>query len=209
VLLSATINIIAEYADIPGLIYSSKPLTTSLILLLVFRQDQPISKTYQTLILSGLGFSLLGDVLLMLPDDLFIFGLASFLVAHVFYFLAFRDGTRFQFPWVPSLVILLYGTIIFGLLFPGLGSLQVPVFAYLIVILAMFWQAWSRHLQIRSSSTVLAFVGASFFVLSDSFLAFNKFRVEFAASTALVLATYYFAQWCISQSVSWGQRLPE
>ena len=46
----------------------------------------------RALLLGALLFSLGGDVFLMLPGDYFIPGLASFLVAHVFYIALFRQG---------------------------------------------------------------------------------------------------------------------
>ena len=44
------------------------------------------------LLLAALLFSLGGDVFLMLPGNYFIPGLASFLVAHLFYIALFRQG---------------------------------------------------------------------------------------------------------------------
>ena len=202
VLVLAIINILAEYLDIPGLIYSSKPLTTLLILIIAFTLQRRVSNAYKRLILIGLAFSLLGDVLLMLPYELFIYGLSSFLVAQIFFFLAFREGVPLTVRWLPTLLIVSYGVIVYWFLAPGLGGLRIPVLAYLIVIVAMLWQAWHRQMRWNWRSTQWAAIGASAFVLSDTFLAFNKFRVEFFASTALVLSTYYFALWCISQSIS-------
>lgn len=45
-------------------------------------------------------------------------------------------------------------------------------------------------------------IRASFlFVLSDPFLAYNKFGEEFALAKLLILSTYFAAQWLISRSV--------
>jgi alkylglycerol monooxygenase len=48
--------------------------------------------------MAALVASLAGDVFLMLPGAYFIPGLASFLVAHLFYISLFRQGV----PWFPS-----------------------------------------------------------------------------------------------------------
>ncbi|NIS79555.1 MAG: hypothetical protein GTO14_04960, partial [Anaerolineales bacterium] len=47
----------------------------------------------------------------------------------------------------------------------------------------------------------LAAVGATLFLLSDSLLAVNRFLLEFAAAPALVLISYYSAQWLLARSV--------
>lgn len=47
---------------------------------------------FDALLIGALLFSLAGDVFLMLPGNYFIPGLASFLVAHVFYIALFRQG---------------------------------------------------------------------------------------------------------------------
>src|SRR5512133_4105571 len=49
-------------------------------------------------LLAALVASLAGDVFLMLPGNYFIPGLASFLVAHLFYIALFRQGV----PWFSS-----------------------------------------------------------------------------------------------------------
>src|SRR5258708_3354306 len=77
------------------LVYVFKPLTTGLILLLALIASGPELARYQWAIVTSLAFSLAGDVFLMLPGDLFLAGLLSFLVAHIAYLVAFTSGVRF------------------------------------------------------------------------------------------------------------------
>jgi alkenylglycerophosphocholine/alkenylglycerophosphoethanolamine hydrolase len=46
----------------------------------------------------------------------------------------------------------------------------------------------------------LAAVGALLFVASDSALAWNRFKSEFKSAQAVILATYFAAQWLIALS---------
>ncbi len=79
--------------------YVLKPLTTLLIAGIAFVIPVPVSDTYRWLVILGLLLSLAGDVFLMLPDDrYFIFGLASFLVAHLFYIGAYRSRGALALP---------------------------------------------------------------------------------------------------------------
>ena len=76
-------------------IYIVKPLLMPVLVLITLRavNTNPISKLYK-LIIAALFFSWLGDVFLMLelPNaNLFLPGLVSFLIAHIFYIIAFRS----------------------------------------------------------------------------------------------------------------------
>lgn len=86
----------ATYTGGPLLRYLFKPLTTALILLTALALLDPVSHLYRILIGGGLLFLLAGDVFLMLPDDFFLWGLVSFLVAHVFLIAVFFEQNRFE-----------------------------------------------------------------------------------------------------------------
>lgn len=146
-------------------------------------------------------FSLAGDVYLMLPRDHFIFGLGSFLIVHVFYIFAFMNGTGFGCtPWIIGIVLAI-GIIMAVLLLPFTGKMRLPVLFYMIIILVMAWQAWERFHAIGRTNTLLAAAGASLFVISDSLLAWNRFRRSFRSAEAIKLGAYFTAQWLIAVSV--------
>lgn len=198
--LAATLAIAAEYRGPRRLHYACKPLATALILALALAtgRDDP---AYTALIALGLACSLAGDICLMLPQDRFIAGLISFLLAHLAYSAAFVradgawDGTS---VWL-AIPLLAYGLAVFLALRPHLGPLTVPVLLYMLVILAMAWCAiaYARREPARGS---LAVAGALLFVCSDSTLAINRFARPFRAAPAVVLGTYYAAQWLIARS---------
>ncbi len=137
----------------------------------------------------------------MLPKDRFIAGLASFLAAHVCYIAAFSQGIEPVIsPWV-SLAFVLAVLVFVGILWPHLAKMKLPVIIYALAIGMMGWLATERWLQIGEMKTFLAFGGALLFIVSDASLAYNRFVKRFAAAQAIILITYYIAQYLIASSV--------
>ncbi len=197
ILLSATLHICAEYTNRRRLIYVFKPLTTTLIILLCATRATSGCAAF---ILAGLLLSLAGDIFLMLPQDRFIPGLLSFLGAHLCYIAAFTVGSGFQASFFVLLPAAL-GVALFMKLLPHVGSsLQIPVTVYMLVILAMFWQALEQTGHAFNLHTVLMLSGAGLFTISDSALAYNRFVAPFRHAPLVVLGTYYVAQWCLASS---------
>ncbi|MBN1200596.1 MAG: lysoplasmalogenase [Anaerolineae bacterium] len=200
-LLSAALTIRAKYANSRRAEYLFKPLTMICIILIALLADDPLSATYQRLIVAGLAASLVGDVLLMLPSDRLLQGLIAFLVAHVLYIIAFtRQGSGTAPMWY-AIPFALYGVIIVWRLWPHLGSKKAPVMLYVGIILIMAWQAANRWIETDQPGSLLALIGAYLFVLSDSVLAFERFRAAFRSAPFWVLSTYFAAQWLIALSV--------
>jgi uncharacterized membrane protein YhhN len=201
IVISAFLTIRAKYKGSSMRLYIFKPLTTILILLTACLADASLSSPYQCLILFGLLFSLAGDVFLMLSKDRFIFGLVSFLIAHVFYIGAFTSGPGpGSTVWIIAMIVLI-GIIQAAFLLPYTGRMKLPVLVYMIVILVMLWRAWERFQVVGRTSTLLAAVGAALFVFSDSLLAWNRFRSPFRSAEAVKLSAYFAAQWLIACSV--------
>ena len=83
-IIAAILFCYAVYADNDILRTIVKPIPLILLLFMI----KPNS-TYNKLIFIGFIFSLAGDVFLMKVIDQFMFGLIAFLIAHVFYIIAF------------------------------------------------------------------------------------------------------------------------
>ncbi len=198
---SALACILGDYLDISLLVYVFKPLATIAVILLAARSAAPVSARYRSLITAGLICSLAGDVFLMLPGDRFIAGLGSFLVAHLLYITAFAgSGGGMRDPKAATVFVVALA--ILALLWSGLGVLRLPVVVYVTVIATMAWQAMARWRRLGTTDTSLAALGALTFLISDSALAFGKFRGDFPGSGLVVLGTYWLAQWCIARSVT-------
>ena len=201
VTVTAALAIAGEMRGRRRLVYVFKPLTTTLIILFALLLPATVAAPYKLLVVLGLLCSLAGDVFLMLPQDRFIPGLVSFLLAHLFYIAAFTRGVGFDLTWWPLLLYLLYGGVMLGLLWPHLGGMRMPVLVYMAVILVMGRQALARWLTLDTLAAGLAAAGALLFVISDSVLALDRFRGRFVAARLLVLSTYFAAQWLIAWSV--------
>lgn len=199
-LISAVLAIRAEMAGTETQVYIFKPLATILILLIALQAVDAPSTFYKWAIVAGLAFSLAGDILLMLPADLFLFGLISFLVAHILYIIGFSSVAGFYRSWIALLPFALYGLVMVVILWPGLGAMAVPALIYMVVILVMAWQALGQWQQTGETRALLAFIGALLFVVSDSTLALNRFGYAFDLSPLVVLSTYWSAQWLIALS---------
>ncbi|MFQ5606066.1 MAG: lysoplasmalogenase [bacterium] len=203
IIVLAVMLIQAEYRQQRQRVYFFKPLTTVCIILMAWFIPNPVSAIYRSLILLGLVFSLAGDIFLMLPSDRFVAGLRSFLMAHVCYLAAFSIGSRLSYSYVSLLPLIIYGSVIFWMLFPRLDvPLRIPVAVYMLALLAMCWMAWNRWLSVEHSGSLLAFTGALFFVASDSLLAIDRFKVRFRKARFYVLTTYFTAQWLIAFSIT-------
>ncbi|MBC7916586.1 MAG: sterol desaturase family protein [Rhodoferax sp.] len=151
------------------------------------------------LLLGAAVFSLGGDVFLMLPGDYFIPGLASFLVAHVFYIALFKQ----QQAWFPSKAalagVLGFGAVMYAILWSSLGDpiLKGAVAAYVTVISLMAAQAIGRAKVRGDSASRWVAVGACVFMASDSLIAINKFLTPVPLSALWILWTYFAAQMLI------------
>lgn len=157
------------------------------------------SKEKSTMLIGlGFGFSALGDVLLELPFDLFVFGLGAFLLAHLLYIGAFllrstelALGRLFPFvAWCGGM---------FMWMKPGLGPMLIPVAVYVTVIGTMLWRAAALFTS-ADPTTRWALTGAVIFAASDSILAINKFIEPFAGASYLIMVTYWGGQLCLALS---------
>ena len=175
-----------------------KPLPV--LALLGWLHDAPPTE-YRRWISLGLIFSLVGDVLLAWPGDLFIFGLGAFLFAHLAYLKAYCSDCR-RLALLPLALALGVGAILLGILIShGLGELLVPVVVYALVISAMLWRALARvGSDVPKRSALLAAAGAVSFVFSDTLIGINRFVLSFDAAPYLLIVTYWLGQWGITAS---------
>ena len=157
-------------------------------------------------LLSGLLFSWIGDVILLFTDlgeIYFILGLLSFLTAHIIYCVLFNKQHKARKKQNRSLFI--FGSILIALyligmvsfLMPFLGNLEIPVTIYASIISIMLLFAFNGFLVWEKPGNLLVFLGAFFFVVSDSILAINKFYAPIPKSSFFIMLTYLLAQYLI------------
>jgi len=186
----------------PWLRYVLKPLSTTLVIALVFIPPAPPANRYTTAIVLGLVFSLTGDIFILFPARHFLRALAFFLVAHLCYWSAFLpDAAGAMLPRLlfPMLIV---GLVILFILLPGVpGALKVPVVLYAAVLVGTVTLAFSRHTHLGSLSSLHAASGAPLLLVSDAVLAVNRFQRSFRLAEVLILTTYYAGQVLLALSV--------
>ncbi len=181
----------------PALNFVFKPLATLVVMAYAWQRghDNP---TVRRWVLTGLCFSLAGDIFLMWPQQGFLPGLVSFLLAHLAYLVAFTRVVRFAAtPWV-FVAYAALALLILSQLWPGVpGALRLPVVAYVVALACMAAQAAVVWRAAASGGAVLAW-GGLLFMSSDALLATNKFGGGLPMASLWILSTYWAAQWCIA-----------
>jgi uncharacterized membrane protein YhhN len=179
------------------------------------RPPEAHDTVYSLLLLAGLTFSLLGDWLLIFPDNAraFLGGLVAFLLAHLWYIGAFinlqiavlgaRNGAG---ELLIGIVLAVVGAVVYAYLRPGLGQMRVPVIGYILVISLMVHRALAILLVHPGPATqpALIVLGALLFYVSDAILAVNRFRLDGRMPHYRVynLSTYYTGQLLLALSAS-------
>jgi len=172
----------------------SKPIPLIVLIVSVSRKN-----SYNNLIIIGLILSLIGDILLAKAVDQFLFGLISFLAAHVVYIFAFLKKSK-RLALVESIPFYAYGAILFFFLQSHLGEMRIPVLVYVIVITTMLWRSFVQRKT--SNLAKWAFIGAIFFTISDTFIAIYRFYEAFSFDRELTITTYWIAQYLIFLSTT-------
>lgn len=222
-LLLSLLNLYGEYGRSEALIFITKPLLLTTLALWFYLELRPLQGRFPRFILAGLIFSIGGDVLLMLVENgpkeehFFLLGLASFLLAQLSYLAGFfhypevRQGLIARSPWrVWPFMLFLAGII--AVLLPGIpGPMRVPVVAYACAIVSMAIGAYNLQPLLKRPVFLGLMAGILLFILSDSLIALNKFRVDLVAipyARLWIMATYLLGQYWIARNaaVAWKGR---
>jgi len=184
-----------------SLYVATKPMLMA-ILLMYFVTSTRAWPAWRYLVVAALVFSWAGDVFLI-SADWFVAGLASFLVAHVFYIAAYQKTGAARGRLQPLVVLMfaLFGVFLLWFVYPGLNDLKVPVFIYALILLGMGVWAFKRRQGTNRASFKLVATGAILFVISDGLIAVNRFAHEIPAERILVMSIYLTAQYLIVQGL--------
>lgn len=193
-------DLLVIYSGKETLRYFTKPLLMPLLACLFILMTKDIASDLSKWIVLALLFSWAGDVLLMFEQvngNFFIFGLISFLTAHIFYILFFKKiqyRERLKGRWLFYITVPLYYFALMYMLDPHLEEMRWPVRVYGFVISTMLLLALhSLFIQNKKAGRLLV-SGALLFIVSDSVLAVNKFYQPFAGAGVLIMITYGLAQ---------------
>ncbi|MEX0316021.1 MAG: lysoplasmalogenase [Allomuricauda sp.] len=190
--ISAITAIVFDFFDYTLLYSIFKPLTTILILsLLFFVQNSELSK-FKNIIIVALIFCLIGDIFL-LKDEYFVLGLGSFLLGHVLFATGFIKLEGFHIRWISLLVLAGIGAGLFFWLQSDLGAFELPVGIYVVVIVFMAWQGTGLFLKKQQRAYALIGIAVLLFMFSDTIIAINKFKSPIKLAGPIILSTYWMS----------------
>ena len=189
----------------PSLRIFTKPFLIPALIVAYHHDVRPLSGPSR-LFIAALVCSWLGDVLLMLESwdpVFFIGGLLAFLSAHLLYIWYFNGIKTTKKSFLKSRPVMLIGVLVYVfeliyILWPGLGSMKIPVIVYASVIGIMLAFALWQYGKIDQRAALLFIIGALLFVLSDTLLAINRFRIGFTGAGTWVMITYCLAQFLLA-----------
>lgn len=175
-----------------GLEYLCKPLTMVVLISATLALDVP-DETVRTWFLVALALCLVGDVLLMMPQDLFVFGLGAFLLGHIAYIGGLSAQGVSPTGLAVGVLVVLVAVALLGVRIlravrggdePALAG---PVGAYVAVISAMVVSAFG-------TGSAVAVAGAASFYASDALIAWNRFIAATPHHRLVIMVTYHLGQ---------------
>ncbi len=186
--------------------YVLKPLALVLLIAAVSVSHPVITATHtvssarQWLFVAALGFSLAGDILLMVPVDLFEGGLAAFLLAHAFYIAGLtRGGGSISTIALASGAIAVVATPIATTIMRRVlrehgHGLFAATSVYMTALVIMAGAACA-------SGSAIAAAGGLVFLASDATLAWDRFVGHRKYARVAIMVTYHLAQGLLAGSL--------
>lgn len=171
--------------------YVCKPLVLVLLIALAAALH-PALGIRREWFLAALVLSLAGDVLLMLPQDLFVAGLGSFLAGHVFYIAGLtRHGGSGSTVALAAVAVMVAAAVPASRILPAVKrrspGMLTPVALYMVVISAMVATA-------AATGVALAACGAILFWVSDASIAWDRFVRPWSWARTWIMVTYHLGQ---------------
>ncbi|MDD7913111.1 lysoplasmalogenase [Polaribacter ponticola] len=153
---------------------------------------------------SALFFSFWGDVLLLFKEQFFVFGLASFLLAHVLYIkitIAFFKKISLQKIAIACLPFAVFLFLFLNLIKENLGEFKIPVIVYGVVISVFGVVSLLNYMHQKRTANTWLLLGTILFILSDSLIAINKFYSPKEYYQLCIMLTYIVAQYLICKAM--------
>ena len=135
------------------------------------------------LLLLSFLFATSGDISLTFTNEkFFLIGLVSFLIAHIFTSILFLHLLFFPFNINLMqigfiLFFILFALIMWNLLKSSLGNFKIPVIFYMFFLIAMGVTG-----VLAKANNIYIVCGVCLFIVSDSMLAWQKFKKPFGSS---------------------------
>ena len=189
-----------------------KGLTSALFVVLgainlFFVFNKTDKKKFAIILLIGLFFAMLGDILL---EFVFIAGAGFFALGHVFFFASYcflielnwKDFIYGLIIFIPSVLLITLAPI-FN--FDGI-LMEIVCVVYALIISLMVGKAVSNFVQQKSVLNLIILIGSALFFFSDLMLLLNKFYSYSIVTSLLCLLTYYPAEFLLANSILHAQQ---
>jgi len=190
-------NLMAWSFNKPRWVLLTKPLLMPV--LAIYYVLNCVSVEY--ILVIALLFAFLGDVFLIWPQKkiFFIGGLVFFLIMQLLYlvFITTRQlkPEMFSMPvMAAAIVFLIAGIFIYLNLYKFLKEMKIPVLVYMLVILTLGFLCFVNMIGNLNGYNVIEFIGALFFIVSDTILAFDNFKKPLRLANLWIMSTYINAQ---------------
>ncbi len=198
---AAVVDWVAVLREVKPAEYVAKPLALALLIAAAIAMD-PTDDTVRIWFVVALGFCLLGDVLLMIPRDWFLYGLGAFFVGHLGYIVGLQLAGRSGLWFVIGMAVVAVGIAVVGVRIvratrAKAPELAVPVTAYMAVISVMVASAFGTR-------NGFAAAGALLFFASDAIIAWNRFVTPKRIAPVGIMVTYHLGQLLLVLSLAWG-----
>ena len=199
-----TIFIIVSIIDILAILTAdmqwqtfSKPLIIPSLMAYYIASSKSPNKLY----LFALLFSFAGDVLLLDKMNLFLYGIAAFLVTQIIYVYLFSKGLKNSSPKQKTLAFapfLIFFITLIGILRTGLQDFFIPVVVYGMAISVFGAVSLLKFLVNKDATSKRLLIGAVLFIISDSMIALHKFEAPRSFYPVAIMITYVLAQYFIA-----------
>lgn len=187
---------------------TAKSIASSLFVLIgtinfvYFLKTKQENKKFAAMLLAGLVFGMLGDILL---EIIFIVGAVLFAIGHIFYFFAFCAIEKFNIKNLIASACLFIPCTLFITLVPifdfGGTLMQMVCVSYALIISCMTGKAISNAIKNKTPLNILLAIATVLFTFSDLMLVLSVFGPSGIVFLILCLGTYYPAQLLLAYSI--------
>lgn len=211
------IYLIAGLADMSMIIqgqtdlrYFTKPMIL-LSLTFYFLTSSTVIKNslLRKCVAAALVFSLAGDILGLFPP-LFLYGMGTYLIAHICYIIAFKLTQNHQFSlhqvnfikiFLYNLPIYILAAMLYFLVNDHLHQLKTPMIVHILVMVMMVSTARERYQRTSMASFIQVFLGAFLLMVSESILTLHLFFQPITSAEVLIMGSYILAQLLIIMGI--------
>lgn len=210
-----SIELYGEIKENKSIIWICKPLLMPFLLILFLLNSKNNLFIERICLSLSLIFSCIGDILFIEKrKDLFLYGVFVYLIVHIFYIIIFlieiksdkkylKEQIKFVSMIKISIPFIIYLIYFLNILYPKLNNnreetkdLFIPIVIYGFIIISMGYISYLREKKLPGFWSV--FLGALFFILSDSLLAYNRFVSQISLAGLSVMFTYGLGQYLIT-----------